>query len=199
MSTRSFGSSFAVLLLSVLACGSALAQTSVVERMGVPGPVTFSGAQYALAWSSNPSPDLYKQEYVPAGQTVEHFEDMLMIDWRPNSGDANQMVKGMAELLEARKSTDPLANYAVLKQEDGKGGIVDFVMSATDAGGNLVVEWTAQRYRTDADGTGHAMVSIARRGYGEQARAFLQELKAGRQRDIEALAAFDFPDIVPTR
>ena len=59
----------AVAAVLPLAAAPALAQA--VDHLGVPGPIALGGQSYALAWSSQPSPDYTKQEYVPVGQTVE--------------------------------------------------------------------------------------------------------------------------------
>ena len=63
----------------LLAMGSARGQ-AVVERLSVPGPVQFGNETFVLAWSSNPAPSLYKQEYLPAGEVLERYRSMFMVD-----------------------------------------------------------------------------------------------------------------------
>ncbi len=166
----------------------------VADRIGVPGPIRFAGRAYALAWSSNPSPQVFKQEYVPAGQQVETYTDMLLIDLRPGTAGARDAAAAMARSLEQRKATDPVANFELLEDKAGKEILLDFLLSARDAKGEVIVEWNAYRYRDTADGRGSVMFGISRRAYGDaQARAFLVGLKTQRLRDRDALTALEFP------
>lgn len=169
-----------------------------VERLGIPGPISFAGTRYALAWTSHPSPALYKQEYLPAGETLERYQSMLMVDLRPSEGNAVQSAAGMVKTLNARKATDPVVNHDLLVKDDGSGALLDFVMSSKDASG-VIIEWNAYRYTTTPDGRGSQMVGISRRAYGDAAaRALLTGLKESRAKDIDALAKMTVPVAKPS-
>jgi hypothetical protein len=168
-----------------------------MDRLKVPGPILFNQETYRLAWSSHPEGTWYKQEYVPAGESVERFSSMLMVDLRPDGPDALQMAQNMAKQIAARKGTDPAANYDLIVNPETKEVMIDFLMSAKGADGTLIVEWSAHRYTTRPDGTGTVLVGIARRGYGEAAVDFLKALKAVRQRDIEALSTLKVDVVEP--
>lgn len=176
----------------------AASSEAVIERLGVPGPIAFNAESYALAWSSHPEAGLYKQEYLPAGESADHFSSMVMIDLRPDGANAIQMAQGIAAQIAARKETDPVANYDTIVNPDTKDTIIDFLVSAKGADGTDIVEWSAHRYTTQPDGTGTVLVGIARRGYGEAAIDFLKSLKAVRQRDIEALSQLKIDVVAPT-
>lgn len=196
-----FGFAFSAVLAP-----AALAQTAAhaahgapVERLGIPGPIRFGGTSYALTWTSKPSAELYKQEYLPAGQTVERYDSMLMVDLRPTGGTAAQSAAAMVETLKARKATDPIVNHDLLLKEDGTGALLDFVMSARDASG-VILEWNAYRYTATSDGRGTQMIGISRRAYGDTAaRALLTGLKASRTKDIDALARMTVPVARPIK
>lgn len=173
----------------VLLCAPAgVLATDAGDRIGVPGPIRFGDTEFALQWTSNPSPELYKQEYVPAGQRVQRYDSMLLIDVRPLGADVAQTVRAMVEQINARKATDPVANFDVLVNDAGDEVLLDFMLSAPDASG-IVVEWNAYRYARGPDGQGTTMVGISRRGYGDAAREFIEDLKARRAQDIGTLAA----------
>ncbi len=70
----------AVWVSVLLSMAVSVSAQDVVDRLKVPGPIGFSGETFRLAWTSNPSDRLYKQEYLPAGQTLERYESMLMLD-----------------------------------------------------------------------------------------------------------------------
>jgi hypothetical protein len=191
-----------LLLVAALTSGTVVlplavsAAEPVVERLDVPGPIRFGDTDFALSWSSNPSPELFKQEYLPAGQDPERYDSMVMLDLRPNGANAAQMAAGMIEQLKARKASDPIANYDLLANTESGEVLLDFLISAPDPKDGLLVEWNAYRYVTEADGTGTRMLGISRRAYGDVAvRAFLVALKETRPRDIAALAKLPLPDV----
>src|SRR3974390_159661 len=53
---------------------------AVVERLSLPESIEFNGESYRLSWSSHPTPSYYKQEYLPAGQTSDRFQRMVMVE-----------------------------------------------------------------------------------------------------------------------
>lgn len=179
----------------VLLCAPAsVLAVDVADRIGVPGPIRFGDTDFALQWVSTPSPELYKQDYVPAGQRVQRYDSMVLIDVRPLGAGVAQTVRAMIEQIDARKATDPVANYDVLVNEGRGEVLLDFVISARDTSG-LIVEWNAYRYFPGPGGQGTTVVAISRRGYDDAARAFLVDLKTRRQQDISTLTALQPFDI----
>lgn len=170
-----------------------------VERLGIPGPIRFGDASYALSWTSHPSADLFKQEYLPKGQDAERYTSMVMIDLHPAGGRAVLAATAMVETLKARKAADPVVNYDLLFKEDGSGALLDFVLSDQSASG-VILEWNAYRYTNTPDGLGWQMVGISRRAYGDAAaRALLTGLKESRARDIDMLAKLVLPAATPSK
>lgn len=164
-----------------------------IERFGISGPIHFGEADYGLSWSSHPSADLYKQEYLPTGEDPDRYASMVMVDLRLGGGNAVQTAIGMSETLKARKATDPVVNYDLLLKPEGDEALLDFVMSSEDASGEII-EWNAYRYTNAAGGRGTQMVGISRRAYGDtEARAFLTGLKQSRVKDIDTLADMQIP------
>ena len=178
------------LLLAPITAVAAVA----TDRIGIPGPVRFGDTKFALQRVSNPSPQLYRQEYVPAGQRVERYDSMLMIGVRLLGADLAQTARAMIEQIEARKATDPVANVEVLVNEAGDEVLLDFLLSTPDASG-VIVEWNAYRYRRGPGGLGTTMVGISRRGYGDAARGFLVDPNTRRAQDIAALSALPWFEI----
>ena len=128
----------AALLFAALIAGSSGA-ADIVERLSVPGPISFNGESYRLSWSSHPTPYYYKQEYLPSGQTSERFQRMLLIEATVRGVDINDAVAAQVSMLNKRKSTDPTVNFAAYKKNDEI--ILDFILSAQDPSGEDVVEW----------------------------------------------------------
>jgi hypothetical protein len=190
-----------LLLIQLLVC---IAQTAraedAVDRLSIPGPITFNAISYQLAWSSHPSPFYYKQEYLPAGQTSGHFQRMVLIEAVAQGADVNGAVSAQVNMLNQRKSTDPTVNFATLKNPNNGEVILDFVLSAKRDNGEAVVEWNAYRYaslRGKDDSSGVLLFGISRRAHGDDAWAFLRELKSARPAEIQALAGYPMPVVQP--
>lgn len=169
----------------------------VEDHLSVPGPLEFSGESYLLAWTSHPHPHLYKQEYLPPGQTPERYRSMLMLDVSFEGITPAQKAAAMVQALAERKKTDPVVNYELMGNEAGTELILDFLLSAEGADGQIVVEWNAYRYTAYGDGV--RLVAISKRAYGhEQVTEFLKtDLKKNRSRDIEALAGLQIAVALP--
>ncbi len=114
-----------------------------VDRLSVPGPIIFNAVSYRLSWSSHPSPYYYKQEYLPAGQTSEHFERMLLVEAIARGADVNGVVSAQVDRLNRRKTTDPTVNFAIVKNPKNGEVILDFILSDDNNKTGSVVEWNA--------------------------------------------------------
>src|SRR5215469_8493343 len=99
-----------VLCLSY-ACRSAWSDDAV-DRLSIPGPINFDGTSYQLSWSSHPSAYYYKQEYLPAGETSEHFQRMVLVEAIVQGTDVNGAVSAQINMLDRRKPTDPTVHFA---------------------------------------------------------------------------------------
>lgn len=183
---------FALVLLLAAATSSAEAP---IERLGVPGPLQLDGQAFHFVWSSHPSPHFYKQEYLPEGQVLTRYGQMLMIDVLLGDAGPRELAQFKVAELEARKAGDPVVNYDLIMKEDGSSYLLDFVVSGRTSGGEMIVEWNAYRY--EALPGGAVMLGISRRGYGHDGgRSFLvDEMKPRRQAWISELARLDMPPI----
>lgn len=173
-----------------------------VDRLSVPGPIDFNAVSYRLSWSSHPSPDHYKQEYLPAGQTSEHFERMVLIEAVAQGVDVNGAVSAQVNMLNQRKSADPTVNFAILRNPTNGEVILDFILSAQNDKGESVVEWNAYRYASLKGKNGNSGVllfGISRRAYGDDTGVFLRGLKTQRLAEINGLASYKLPAAQPTK
>lgn len=192
--SRSLAIVFCAVLLSAASMPAVARAPAPEERIGIAGPIQFGDGSYRLAWTSHPSPLFYKQEYLTAGQSLERYDSMLMIDFIASGTTVAESAQAMIRSLEARKETDPVVNYDTIVSEAGDQIILDFVLSATGADGQMILEWNAYRY--SAQETGVRMVGISRRVYGDDIAPFLKnELRTVRTRDIDLLSKLELPAI----
>lgn len=162
------------------------------ELLGIPGPIVFEETEFALAWTSHPNETYYKQEYVPAGEAVESYSQMFMVDVLTEGQTPEVAAAGMIAGLQERKATDQAVNYDLIENKATGELILDFLLSDASSG-TVIVEWNAYRYVPFGDGL--VLFAISRRGYGDESTTFLSGLKDWRQASIEALATMELPEI----
>lgn len=187
------------LTILILCAAPAWAQADdKTERLGVPGPIAFEGQDYALAWTSHPSADYYKQEYLPAGQSAESYTHMFIVE-AVTSGIAPKDAAGaQIASLNQRKATDPLVFYDAIVNEASGDVILDFLVSAAGKDGKLIVEWNGYRYAPHKGAKpGVVLYAISRRAYGDDAKAFVTALKDWRTKTVNELAGFKAPAVTP--
>ena len=183
--------------LFTLAAMAMPAAAQVIDHLGVPGPIEFDGRSYELAWSAKPAENYTKQEYLPSGQTVETYAQMLLVEVVTGNKRVMDAVGDQVDTLNKRKSSDPLVNVAVIENKAAREALVDFIVSAKDANGEYILEWNAYRYapyRGASGETGVLLYAVSHRAYGnENAKTFLSGLKALRPTQIDALAKATLP------
>lgn len=107
--------------------------------------IKFCSKKFYLSWSAHPQRNYYIQEYLPKGDSLEHFNEMFTINivfWNKTLLEAVQ--SKIAE-LEKRKETDKLCNY-IIAEKDGEY-ILDFIVSDGKNGELDVVEANIHHYK----------------------------------------------------
>lgn len=187
---RAFHAIIVVAALAALPAG--LAAQEAVDRLGLPGPLAFDGTEYRLAWSAQPNPTYYKQEYLPADETVTDYTRMVLVELIAGGLDVAGAAKAQVDTLNQRKGKDPLVQMALIRNAPTGEILLDFLISQKNPWGEFTVEWNAYRYVPRGDGV--MLFAISRRAYGNAAaKAFLARLKTERPADIAKLARYEIP------
>ncbi|QIG50897.1 hypothetical protein G5V57_26095 [Nordella sp. HKS 07] len=168
------------------------------ERLGVPGPISFEGQDYTLAWTSHPSADYFKQEYLPAGQSSERYTHMFILEALTSGITPKDAAGAQIATLDKRKASDPLVFYDAIVNEASGDVILDFLISATGQDGKLIIEWNGYRYSPHkGEKPGIVLYAISRRAYGDDATVFITALKEWRTKTVNELANFPAPAVTP--
>ena len=181
----------AVVSLSVLITGDP------IDRIGVKGPITFDDVSYNLAWSDHPHEKYYVQEYLPAGETVERFNQMLTIHLFDQSVKPKNGVNQKVAELNERKKSDPVCNYAVMESPDGKDFLLDFLLSDSKDGRLRIVEFNAYKYKQIEIGDRKALLVFAysKRAYDDEIEPFLKGLKEERMKHLQQVIKAELPTV----
>ncbi len=78
----------------------------ITDRIGVKGPLEFNGISFNLAWSDQPRDNYYIQEYLPPGENVESFEQMMTIHLFVTDMNVYEAVQQQGKELTSRKKSD---------------------------------------------------------------------------------------------
>jgi hypothetical protein len=170
----------------------------IKEYLGVAGPVSIGNASYNLSWSSHPSDEYYKQEYLVKGDQLERYKKMVLVEVLTGNTDLEKLVSRKVEEFKIMQASNPVVKYEVFKK-DGEI-ILDFLLSENDAGLKRinVLERNVYRYKTIVERNGKKcllLFAVSERAYGSDATEFLTKLKTNRSVLVKQVAAYNMPAI----
>jgi hypothetical protein len=184
-----------LILSAVLSLSTIL--TDVTDRLGIRGPLTFGNSQLELAWSDKPNKNYYIKEYIPKGEQVESFNQMLTIYLLTKDVSAESELHQKVNWLIERKKSDAICNYQISKSPDGKEFILDFLVGKSKDGKMTIVEFNVYRYKNiEIEGQNALLVSAySKRGYGNGITPFLSTLRADRNLYLNEMISFSLPSL----
>jgi hypothetical protein len=152
----------------------------------------FNNKEFDITWSSHPNDHYYKQEYLPKGETLENYNEMILVEAVHGDISLRDGLDAKAAELNERKKWDFVANYQVYENENiPNEGIIDFVVSDT----NTRYEWNLYRFQKQK----HALVLFA---YSYKAilnddndlKKFFTHIKKNKSNMINRLTSYEIPE-----
>lgn len=165
---------------------------------GISEVLSFNSSDYKLSNSYHPVENYWKQEYLPDGQTPDHFDSMITIDFCVTDSTATHFVASKIIELSERKKTDAVCNYRVLENKHSDEYILDFIMSESLGNRVTIVERNIYHYKNYTDKAGHKgtlLFGISHRAYGNDITSYLKSINATLEADIKRVNAFEVPQI----
>ena len=181
----------------LLAAGNHV-QAQPVERLGIPGPLRFDKVPFTLAWTSRPSDNYFIQEYLPAGEHVEDFHQMLTVHLTVVDIALADAVSLKIAELKKRRADDPTCNYAVEQNADSTEYMIDFVVTQSKDDMIEIAEFNVYRYREVIVSGGKRavlVVAYSKRAYGDEADKFYERLNKIRSKYLNAMIDFGMPAV----
>lgn len=175
-----------------------MSKDNPIDRIGVTGPLMFNQVSYNLAWSDRPRDTYYIQEYLPEGENVNSFSQMLTIHLFDVDITIEDAVKKKINELENRIKTDATCNYEVYKSPDEKEIIIDFTLGESKNNEMTIAEFNIYRYRNIELGNnnnGLLVYAYSQRSYGEKITDFYKSLKTYRSELISMMSLSELPVI----
>jgi len=169
-----------------------------IDRINVKGPLEFNNENFCLSWSNKPNDNYYIQEYLPKGESSEHFNQMLTIHLFITNLDTKDAVQKKLNELETRKKTDPICNYSVNQSPDEKAFMVDFLIGESKADKMTIAEFNIYHYKKIDLGNGRngiVVYSYTKRSYGDGITKFLKNLGNDRNNYLNQIISTEIPTV----
>lgn len=155
--------------------------------------IDFQGQSLRLAYvaeSPDPNDGRAINEYVPVGETLENWTQLIGIYHYPLQHDSKSMAGQMVKSL---KASNPLARFQIRESEDGKRVMLDFITWETE---KAITEFNVFIFQKNSQGSGLIAQQYALRAYGqEEGLKFMEGLRNTRTKSLEAVSDFDFPEL----
>ena len=165
----------------------------IKEYLSVGKQLNFNAAKYDLKWSSHPSENYYKQEYLKQGEELETYHNMILVEAIEGNLKTSDAMNAKVTELEARKKWDFVANYRIYENKNKPTeGIIDFVVSDT----MTTYEWNLYRYQMQKG----ALVLFAY-SYRDSLnddndlKKFFGHIKEKREDFINKLQSYSIPEV----
>ena len=176
-----------ILITSMLCCLGVSAQT-VTEYFDVGNPIKYCGTKYSLVWSARPQENYYVQEYLPKGESLEHYNQMFTVSVIFGDITPLEAVQAKIAELEQRKKTDPVTNYLVA--ENNGEYILEFIVGDSSDGKMNIVEVDVHYYKQmTINGRNASVLSFySGRAYGDAIMQFIQSIPQKRNAWYEGMS-----------
>ncbi|MEJ7586785.1 MAG: hypothetical protein WKI04_04410 [Ferruginibacter sp.] len=190
-----------ILLLPLIMPVIIKAQTNkpATNYLNVTGPIVFENKSFRLNWSSHPSVNFYKQEYLTIGEDVNKYKMMLMLDVIAGETTPKNVVSSKIAEIKKMKEGNPMVNYEIIQNPKTGEYLLDFLLTANAADGTTsIVERNVYRYKTFTDKAGNKGVllfAVSSRAYAKDVNNFLIALKANRKVLVNEVAQYQMPEI----
>lgn len=174
---------------------SAKTGTTEKDYLGIK-EIRFYDRSYKLAWSSHPSLQYYKQEYLTDGEKIERFNNLILIDFFETDKPLEDAVDTQVNMLKIRKHSDAVCNYQIRKKNGEY--ILDFLISEGNEYNLKLLEWNAYHYKGYVDKAGNKgilMFGYSHRAYNADAEQFISYFAEYRSKFMTTLSTYPVPEI----
>ena len=187
-----------IISLSLFLLSFTIFTDTTVDRLGVKGPLEFNAVNFNLVYSDKPSDTYYIQEYLPEGEKLESFTQMMTIHLFVTDIKTKDAVQQKIKELNKRKKTDAVCNYEVTESPDGKEFMLDFLMGESKNDEMTIVEFNVYRYKQiEISNNKKAIIVYAytKRSYGEDITDFFKTLGDDRTNYLNQMISAEIPTV----
>jgi len=181
-------------LFFIVACYSQVSKNKIIPME----TIEFLNQTFYLTWQSDPTPSYVKFEYLPKGQSLPYYEDMILLEVLISEHSTRDVVDMKIEELQQLATENPIVQHKLIENPQTGEYLLDFLVSASDEQHEFIVEWNAYRYIPYTNEQGEKGVQLfgySIRSYDDEATEFLESLREKRQVIINGLAIAEVPNL----
>ncbi|NDP27087.1 MAG: hypothetical protein GZ087_06645 [Flavobacterium sp.] len=138
----------------ILTTFTGFGQEKAKDYLSAGEKIAFNAENYNLKWSSNPSANYYKQEYLRTADVFPNYQKMIILEIIKGNLTASQAAGGKINELENWKKSNPMVRYEKFENKDKNEITLDFVVSD----GKSIYEWNVYRYQEQKNPSGNYLV-----------------------------------------
>ena len=188
-----------IFFLILLCFVSKRSGAQVKDNFGFPEVITFDSLQYQLTTTYHPNNLYYKVVYLRTGESEDHFNKIITIDFVRTKADSYDFVNKKTKALMERKKTDPAVLIDELTNYKTGEYFLDFITSDQLSGNLNILDRNLCRYKNYTDPTGHngvILFAITERVYGDSIKVYLKNLKKTIKFDRRKVLNLNIPDFI---
>lgn len=172
------------------------APVEVIERLNIPGPLTFNENEFLLAFSKQNSATWAQQQYIMRDDVLSNYKELINISYFDKEIDMETAIKQKVEFVDKRRSKDKYSFVNVTESPDGKEIIVDYLTTETPKEGEPYAEYNLDRFKNfDVNGKKSFIIfSYSKRLEGDLKYA-AKSLSKERNRLMEAAITTAIPPV----
>lgn len=174
------------------------APVEVIDRLNIPGPLTFRENEYILTWSKQNSATWAQQQYILRDDDFNNYKELINFSYFDKEIDMETAVKQKVEYVEKRKdrTQDKYSFVSVTESPDGKEIVVDYLVTVVPQEGESYAEYNIDRFKGfDAGGKKSFLIfSYSKRLAGDLKYAS-KSLTKERSRLMEGVITMAIPPI----
>jgi len=174
------------------------APVEVIDRLNIPGPLTFRESEYFLTWSKQNSPTWAQQQYLLRDDDFKNDKELINISYFDKEIDMEMAAKQKVEYVEKlkEKNQDKYAFVGVTESPDGKEMIVDYLITVSPKEGESYAEYNIDRFKNfDSNGKKSFLIFSYSKRIAGDLKYSSKALSKERNRLMEAAITTAIPTV----
>lgn len=173
--------------------------SKIIDRLRIPGPLTFNGNEFFLVWSKQNSPTWAQQQYVQRDDDFNNYKELINISYFDKEIDIDTAVKQKVEYVQKKKQ-DKDKNFFinVTESPDENEIVVDYLITITPKDGEPYAEYDMDRFISHENRLKKkyfVIFSYSKRFFGDLKSA-AKSLSKERSKLMEEIISLKIPKIL---
>lgn len=170
----------------------------VIDRLGIPGPLTFNGNEYLLVWSKQNSATWAQQQYIMRDDDLANYKELINISYFDKEIEMEKAIGQKMDFVEKRKSStqDKYSFVNVTESPDGKEIVVDYLTTEVPKEGEPYAEYNMDRFKSfDVGGKKSFVIFTYSKRLAGDLKYAVRSLNKERSKLMEAIITTPIPPV----